>query len=134
MCSQRPLSGLGAQRGSATLSTIGALGVLLTFVVLLLQFSIWQYGRGVLRSAAMEAARAGAVLDAPVGACERRFESVRSALLAGRLGDDVGTARCEVTAEVVIVTVDARFERWLPLSPDWSFTVTAIAVREMAPE
>lgn len=132
--SRRLLGGVDAQRGSATLSTVAALGALLMFVALLVQFAVWQYGRGVLRSAAMEAARAGAVLDARDGACERRFESVRSALLSGRLGDQVGDARCEVTDELVTVSVDARFERWLPISPDWSFTVTAIAVREAAPE
>lgn len=133
MC-RRPWSEVDAQRGSATLSTVAALGLLLTFVVLLLQFSVWQYGRGVLRSAALEAARAGAVLDAPSGVCERRFETIQSALLSGRLGDGVEEARCELTDELVTVSVDARFERWLPISPDWSFTVTATAVREVAPE
>jgi hypothetical protein len=121
------------ERGSAALSTVAAIGMLLVFVTLIVQFAMWQYGRGVLRSATLEAARAGAPMGSAVGACERRFESVRSTLLAGRLGDQTGAVRCVLTDEVVTVEVDARFERWLPISPGWDFTVQAVAVREQGP-
>jgi hypothetical protein len=102
----------------------------LLFFTLLAQFAVWQYGRGAVRAAAQEAARAAAPLGAPPDACARRFDQVRSGLLGGRLGDGVGPVRCQVTGSVVEVTAEVTFERWLPISPDWSFTVTAVAVKE----
>lgn len=119
--------------GSATLSTVAAFGVLLVFVTLVTQFVVWSYVRAVVRSAALEGARAAAPLEAPDGACERRFESVRDGLLAGRLGDQVGGAECVVGDHLVIVRVEARLERWLPASPDWRFEIEVAAVREVAP-
>lgn len=109
------------------------MGMFLVILTLFVQFAVWQYGRGVLRSAALEAARAEAGLDAQTGACERRFGDVRTELLGGELGEQVSEVRCEVGAERVVVSVDADFKAWLPISPDWSFTVTAVAVREVAP-
>lgn len=105
---------------------------LVTFT-LFAQFAVWQYGRGVVRSAALEAARAASPLGAVPGACERRFADVREGLLGGALGAQVSEPRCVVGVGTITVTVDARFERWLPVSPDWSFTVTATAAREVAP-
>lgn len=106
----------------------------LTFFTLFAQFAVWQYGRGAVRSATLEAARAAAPLGALPGACERRFSDVTSGLLGGPLGEQVSAPRCEIGAEVVVVSTDVRFEPWLPISPEWSFTVTATAAREVAPE
>lgn len=121
------------ERGSAALTSVAAMGMFLVILTLFVQFAVWQYGRGVLRSAALEAARAQAGLDASAGACERRFGEVRSELLGGDLGEQVSEVRCQLDADRVVVSVDADFEAWLPISPDWSFTVTAIAVREVDP-
>ncbi len=101
--------------------------------LMFVQVAVWQYARGALRAAAMEAARAEAPYQAPPGACDRRFESTRNALLGGAIADQVGPASCVVGPEFVTVTVDATFEGWLPISPDWSFTVEATAVKEHAP-
>ena len=106
----------------------------LTFFTLFAQFAVWQYGRGVARSATLEAARAVAPLGAPTSACQRRFEEVAGGLLGGPLGEQISAPRCEVGADLVVVAADVRFEPWLPISPAWSFTVTATAVRESAPE
>jgi hypothetical protein len=111
-------------------ATLVAFGGALVFFTLLAQFAVWQYGRGAVRAAAQEAARAAAPLEAPPDACTRRFDQVRSGLLGGALGDGVGPVRCEVTDGLVQVRADVTFERWLPISPDWSFTVTAVAVKE----
>lgn len=105
----------------------------LTFFTLFAQFAVWQYGRGSVRSASLEAARAAAPLEALAGACERRFDDVVSGLLGGPLGDQVSAPRCDIGADLVTVSVDVDFEPWLPISPGWSFTVTATAVREVAP-
>lgn len=121
------------ERGSAALTAVAAMGMFLVILTLFVQFAVWQYGRGVLRSAALEAARAEAGLDALDGSCQLRFGEVRSELLGGDLGEQVSEVRCAVTDDRVVVSVDADFEAWLPISPDWSFTVTAIAVREEVP-
>lgn len=111
-------------------ATLLAFGGALLFFTLLAQFAVWQYGRGAVRAAAQEAARAAAPLGAPPDACTRRFDEVRSGLVGGRLGDGIGPVACEVTGGLVRVRADVRFERWLPISPDWTFTVTAVAVKE----
>lgn len=106
----------------------------MVFFTLFAQFAVWQYARGAVRSAALEAARAATPLDAVPGACERRFADVADGLLGGPLGSQVSAPRCDVGIDLVIVESDVRFEPWLPISPAWSFTVTATAVREVAPE
>ena len=110
--------------------TLAAFGVALVFFTLLAQFAVWQYGRGAVRAAAQEAARAAAPLGAGPEACSARFDQVRRGLLGGGLGDGVGPVRCSVGGPVVEVSVDVAFRRWLPISPDWSFTVTAVVVKE----
>jgi hypothetical protein len=110
--------------------TLLAFGAALVWFTLLCQFSVWQYGRGAVRAAAQEAARAGAPLGATEEECLRRFDQVRSGLLGGRLGSGIGHPRCDVAGPLVEVTVEVTFERWLPISPDWSFSVTALAVKE----
>lgn len=122
------------ERGSGTVTTLVAMGMFLITLTLFTQFAVWQYGRGVLRSAALEAARSEAVLDAGPGACAERFDQVRSELLGGHMGTQVGEVTCTLYDDRVVVSVDAQFERWIPISPDWSFNVTAVATREVEPE
>lgn len=109
------------------------MGMFLVMLTVLVQFAVWQYGRGVVRAAALEGARAGSVLSAPAGACERRFAEARGELLGGSMGDGVGSVQCSVGDDRVVASVDVRFEPWLPVMPDWAFTVTAVAAREVAP-
>ncbi len=121
------------ERGSAALETIGAIGLLFVAVTLLLQFVCWQYARGVVQAAVRESVRDAAKLEVPSGTCERRFESVVSGLLPGPLGDGVSSPVCTITTTDVAVTATVHLERWLPISPDWRFEVTAVAVRERVP-
>ncbi len=122
------------ERGSAALTSVAAMGMFLVMLTILVQFAAWQYGRGVLRSAALEGARAGSAFGVPAGLCERRFDEIRGDLLGGSMGDGVGPATCAVADDRVTVSVDARFEAWLPVMPGWSFTVTAVSTREVAPQ
>lgn len=121
---------MSSERGSASIGAVAGIGALLLTLTLFVQVVAWQYARGVVRSAALEAARAGAPIEADAGACARRFESVRGQLLGGDLGDGVGTIRCARTDDEVAAAVDVRLEGWLPGSPDWVFEVTATATRE----
>lgn len=131
----RAAAGRGrAERGSAAIATVVGLGFFMMIFTLFAQFAVWQYGRGAVRSAALEAARASAALNATPGICERRFSDVREGLLGGPLGAQVSEPSCVIGVDVVTVTASVDFERWLPISPDWSFTVTAVAAREVAPE
>ncbi len=109
------------------------MGMFLVVLTLFVQFAVWQYGRAVLRSSALEAARAQAAFETSDGICMSRFNEVRRELLGGDLGNQVSEVRCSLFEDRVVVSVDATFERWLPISPDWSFTVTAVAVREVEP-
>ncbi len=112
---------------------VASIGVFLVAFTLFAQFAVWQYGRGAVRSAALEAARAASTVEPVPGACERRFADVQGDLLGGAMGTQVGAPRCTIGPDTVTVIVDASFERWLPFSPDWDFTVTAVAVREVPP-
>jgi len=111
-------------------------GIAMMFIafVLITQFSVWQYGRGAVQSAANDAARAGAAFGGDPGACSQAFESARADLLGGSLGDGVGAAQCSSSGEFVQVVVPVTFERWLPVSPDWNFEVRAVAAVERLPE
>ncbi len=102
--------------------------------VLITQFAVWQYGRGAVQSAANEAARSAAGFGSDPGECFRVFNAARNDLLGGSLGAGVGSPRCTVGAEFVEVVVPVRFERWLPVSPDWEFEVRAVAAIERLPE
>ena len=121
------------QRGAAALETVGALLVMFLAITIVVQFVVWQYVRGTVRAAAQEAARTASVFDAEPGACERRFESVVAGLLSGPLSEQVSEPVCAHEAELVTVSAEVRLERWLPMSPDWSFVIEAVAVREQRP-
>jgi hypothetical protein len=106
-----------------------AVGVSLVFFVLLVQFVAWQYGRGVVRAALDEAARVGAATDAGPADCQARAAAVLDDLLGGALGDEV-TVACDETATQMVAGADVTFRAWLPVSPDWTFRVTATAHKE----
>jgi hypothetical protein len=119
-----------AERGSTVAASVAAFGIALYVFTLLAQFAVWQYGRGAVRSAAQEAARAGALLGADAADCRQRFDEVRRGLLGGAMGEGVGPVACRFEDGAVVVRVEVRFTRWVPVSPDWSFQVTAVAVSE----
>jgi hypothetical protein len=106
-----------------------AVGVSLVFFVLLVQFVVWQYGRGVVRASLDEAARVGAAADAGPAECEARAASVLDDLLGGPLGDQVAVT-CVETASQIVADAQVTFRAWLPFSPDWTFRVSATAHKE----
>ncbi|HUP70365.1 MAG TPA: hypothetical protein VM142_11185 [Acidimicrobiales bacterium] len=109
-----------------------ALGLSLLFFVLLVQFVVWQYGRGVVRSALDEGARVGAPAEAGPGDCEARAHDVLADLLGGPMGAEVDV-RCRQTPTQMVAVANVTFRAWLPPSPDWSFEVAATARKESLP-
>ena len=122
-----------AERGVFTLPAVAGIGVLLLRFVMVGQFAVWIYAKGVLRSAVQSAAREGAPIEAPPGSCDHAFELARRQLLGGELGRGVGDVRCHEGERIITVEVDAHFSSWLPFTPDWDTSVSAVAVREVAP-
>jgi hypothetical protein len=118
--------------GSAVLPYLVAVVFTLMFFVLLIQFVVWQYGKGVVRDALDEGARAGAPATAGPAECEARAQDVLAALLGGRMGSKV-RVRCEETPTEVLARADVTFSAWINPTPDWSFRVTASAAKEWLP-
>lgn len=114
--------------GFATIQYVAAVGLSLTFLVLLVNVMVFQYGRGVVQAAADEAARAAAPVDSDLGVCESRANDVLDDGLARsmRAGSHV---TCRLDGQWVVVRGDASFPGWFPLMPDWHFTVTSRSLR-----
>lgn len=128
----RLLTSARGEAGEAVPAYLLALGLSLLFFVLLVQFVVWQYGRGVVRSALDEGARVGAPADAGTGDCEARAGDVLSDLLGGPLGSEV-EVRCRQTPTQMVAEARVIFRSWMPPSPDWSFRVAATARKETLP-
>ncbi len=90
-----------------------------------------QYGRGALRSALDQGARAGAVSSSEEE-CRQRIEGVLSQLLGGRMGDSVMTS-CAVGTGTVTASAQAVFVSWTPFTADFVIEMTAQATRELPP-
>jgi hypothetical protein len=116
-----------------TVQYVVATALSLVVFVTMSNFVVDLYARGVVRSALDEGARAGAPIDASVGACAQRSEEVVANLLGGALGRSVHLS-CNTTAGTVIAHADVRFAGWIPLLvPDWTFTLEGTANKERAP-
>ena len=104
---------------------------LLTLVGLV-NFVAFQYGRGAVRAALDEAARAGSRASASEDECESRANEVLANLLGGEMGRGV-VVTCTDRGALVEARADAVFPSWIPPVPEWRFSVAAVAVRERAP-
>ncbi len=129
-----------AERGFTTIQYVVATGFSLIFLVLAANFVVFQYGRGAVRAAIDEGARAGSVEMATdrdrVAACQERSADVLADLLSGEMGKNVRIdCQVERAGEAQYVTAHAgvTFAAWIDLVPSWSFDVTARVVAEEAP-
>lgn len=115
-------------------------GVALSLVVLVViaNFIVWEYGRGVVGSAADEGARAGArvpagtPLPAQLAVCEQAADRELGDLLGGptgSMGSGVSIS-CSDSGDQLLATAHAHFAAWFPAMPGWTFTTTATAVVE----
>lgn len=118
--------------GFVTIQYVAVVGLSLLAVVALVNLVVFQYGRGVVRAALDEGARAGARATAGAAECEARAGDVLADLLGGAMGTGVALA-CTDEGDTLRATADVVFAGWLPTVPDWAFTVEATAVREVVP-
>lgn len=100
--------------------------------VWLVQLCVFTYGRGVVRSALDEGARAGSRVSDSVARCEERAAETISTLLGGTMGNGV-TIACTDDGEKVLARAEVRFRPWAPAMADWTFSLTATSRRTPAP-
>jgi hypothetical protein len=114
-------------RGVSSVQFILASGLALILFLALANLVVVQYGRGALRSALEQGARAGTVSGATV--CELVAGEVIDDLLGGRMSDDLSIG-CEIQGSFVVASGHAIFESWTPMTPDFSIDMSARAVVE----
>jgi hypothetical protein len=87
-----------------------------------------QYGKGAVRSALEQGARAGSRAGG-VAACEDTVRQVVDDLLGGRMSDGL-VPHCAVSGQSIVASASVSFESWTPLTPDFSFSLSSTAVIE----
>lgn len=115
-----------------TAQYVAATAFSLVVFVMMVNFIVFLYARGVVRAAVDEGARSGGRFEATAADCEARARDVMHDLLGGRLGDGVQvTCRASGDPDVMTATARVTLHGWLPgLAPDWSFTLEGRAVKE----
>ena len=129
---RRPSPPRKGEEGVTTLATLLVYTVALMAFVFFLQAAVFTYGRGVVRSALDDGARAGSKVSDSVARCEERAAQTMGGLLGGTMGDGV-VITCSDNGEKVEAHADVRFAAWAPGMPDWVFGVTATSRRTPAP-
>ena len=115
------------ERGLSSVQFVLAAALALILFLALANLVVVQYGKGAIRSALEQGARAGTTSD--VNACEERATQVIEDLLGGRMSHGL-VLSCSVSAEMVVASATAVFESWTPLTPDFAFTLSSSAVLE----
>jgi hypothetical protein len=116
--------------GMTTVQYVAATAFSLIVFVMMANFIVFLYARGVVRAAVDEGARAGSRFGATTAECDARARGVLGDLLAGRLGSDMNV-QCESSADEMHARVHMTLHGWLPgVVPDWTFTLDARSVRE----
>lgn len=110
----------------STVATVLVMTLVLVFFVNLAQLVVWQYGRGSVRAALDEAARAGAGTAGGIDACEERAGAVLRDLLGGSMGDEIRVS-CRDDGSRIVAEASVVFRSWMPPLPDWTFTSSATA-------
>lgn len=118
---------LVADRGISSIQFVFAAALALLFFVVMANLVVVQYGKGALRSALEQGARAGTV--GGTAACEDIAGQVIEDLLGGRMSDGL-TLRCVRDGAVIVASGSVTFESWTPLSPDFPISLIVQATAE----
>lgn len=117
--------------GHATVTYMLAIAISLMVFVSMVNVLLFVYGRGVIRAAVDEGARAGSFADAGVAECQARAANALADLLGGSVGSGVSVTCADTGAESV-ATADAVLRSPIPGFGDWAFQLEARAVKEPA--
>ena len=116
-------------RGAALVSLVVATGVLLVIVTVVINVIVFQYGKGVVRSALDEAARAGSRNTSGTADCQARAANVLSDLLGGQMGSGVQVS-CTDDGTRMIATATVHFDGWFGSISDYDATLVGSATKE----
>ena len=114
-------------RGVSSVQFVLASALALLLFFALANLVVVQYGRGVIRSALEQGARAGTV--GGVERCEDTVQVVIQNLLGGRMSDDL-ILGCSVAGATVLAEASVTFDSWTPLTPDFPISMATRAVVE----
>jgi hypothetical protein len=122
-----------SEGGFTSVEWMVAVAFSLLVMVMLVNFIAIQYGRGVLRAAADEGARAGNRVNlqnptAPLSACQAREKDLLDGL--GSMASDVQFNCRYVNGQNVQAQASATFKGWLAFVPSVAETATASSVSE----
>jgi hypothetical protein len=117
------------ERGFVTTQFVLAVALSLLLFVMACNAIVYQYARGVVRSALDEGVRSGSRATGSTGACEAAAEAVRRSLLGGPVGAHV-ELRCAIVDGQVRADAAGYLPSWLPGVPDWPIDLRASAVDE----
>jgi hypothetical protein len=116
-------------RGAALVSLIVATGVVLVLLTGIIQVIAFEYGKGTVRAALDEGARAGARSNASIQACQDRAANVLGDLLGGPMGDGV-TVTCADAGDRIVASAVVHFDGWFGELTAYDSTLTASATKE----
>lgn len=119
------------ERGVSSVQFLLAAALSLTVFLALANLVVVQYGRGAIRSALDQGARAGAIA-ASEQVCEAAARDVLAQLLGGRMSDSVSLG-CASRQGLMTASATAVFESWTPLTGDFQVTVSGESALEHAP-
>lgn len=106
--------------GLTSVQFVLAAGLSLILFLGLANLVVVQYGRGAIRSALEQGARAGSISGAE--ACEATALNVVTQLLGGSMSDGV-QVRCAVGGAGVSASATAEFRAWIPGVPDFEISI-----------
>lgn len=124
----RPTHRRIGERGVSSVQFVLASALALILFLALANLVVVQYGKGAVRSALEQGARAGST-GGGVAACEDTIGQVVDDLLGGRMSDDL-VSDCAVSGQSIVASASVSFESWTPLTPDFFFSLSSTAVIE----
>jgi hypothetical protein len=119
------------EEGVSSVQFLLAAALALSLFLVFANLVVVQYGRGAVRSALEQGARAGA-LSASVEACELKAAEVLQELLGGRMSDGI-TPRCSLGPSRVTAEASATFDSWTGLTPDFDISISTESALEVLP-
>lgn len=113
--------------GVTSIQFVVASALAMLMFLALANLVVVQYGRGAIRSALEQGARAGTVSG--VAGCEAVGEGVIADLLGGAMSRDL-VLDCHAEGPAIVASATATFQSWTPMTPDFSVSLVSRATAE----